>query len=459
MPPRTAGPEPRAPRYRVVATFLVVVAGLLMVDALVWVAIRPRLRELQAIGRDHARSLELTADLRSRLSSMRGEVVRSVAIEPGTASAVPPASSFRDLDAVAASLEPYADEGFERRHLTALRTALGTCEAESGAIAALLARGDRTRARAALDDFLQTTGAATEVIDEIARLNARRVEESALGVERSLRATLIGAGIVTLLGLAAALLLMRYALRGMSSHQDLWRAHTAEVDAFAARAAHELRTPLQTLALSLAMLDASPEGTRALERARASTDRLRRTIDALLEFSRAGVEVDRASTSDLAESLGDVREELEVLLESGGTALDLDLEPGLRVAIAPEHLRTILRNLVGNAAKYARDVERAHVTVRARGDAGSVRLEVADNGPGIPPDAVRRVFEPFFRASRRAEGHGLGLATVERLARAYSGDVALESELGRGTTVRVTLPAAPAGASIGPPSISARPNA
>ena len=76
-----------------------------------------------------------------------------------------------------------------------------------------------------------------EAIDEIARLNARRVEESALGVERSLRATLIGAGIVTLLGVAAALLLLRYALRGMSSHQDLWRAHTAEVDAFAARAA------------------------------------------------------------------------------------------------------------------------------------------------------------------------------------------------------------------------------
>jgi signal transduction histidine kinase len=69
---------------------------------------------------------------------------------------------------------------------------------------------------------------------------------------------------------------------------------------------------------------------------------------------------------------------------------------------------------------------------------------VSDNGPGIPREALARVFEPFYRASGQAEGYGLGLPTVKRLVDAHGGVVRVASEPGGGTTVTVELPRAPA---------------
>jgi len=75
-----------------------------------------------------------------------------------------------------------------------------------------------------------------------------------------------------------------------------------------------------------------------------------------------------------------------------------------------------------------------------RGNDGWVGFEVEDDGPGIPPDLRERIFTPFF--SRREGGTGLGLALVRRMVQAHQGIVTVESEVGRGTTFRVELPAA-----------------
>jgi len=100
--------------------------------------------------------------------------------------------------------------------------------------------------------------------------------------------------------------------------------------------------------------------------------------------------------------------------------------------------------LIGNAVKYLEDGRHGalaiavHVIVR-----GSVaRIEVEDTGPGLPPDAEQRVFEPFQRLSTGKPGIGLGLATVKKIVEAYLGRVGVHSALGQGTTFWFELPVA-----------------
>ncbi len=437
------GSAPRRGRFGLVAAFLLVVAGLLAVDAVVWVGVRPRLRVLQAIGRDHARSVEVAARIRSSVSSIRREVVRGVtAARLEVRVLLDVRRALDELDAQATALDPVASARSGGNDVATLRSALARCASTVEGIARSLSSGNRAAARDGLARVADLTAEVSDAADAILSLNAKEVERSSLAVERALRTTLVATSLLTALGALAALFLLRHGLRGLARQDALWQAHAAEVDAFAARAAHELRTPLQTVALSLATLEISPGGVRALERARASTRRLSETIDGLLEFSRSGIPRERSKTSSVSSAVDDVRDELAALVEGATVSVDFDVPAGLQVAVAPDHLRTILRNLVGNAVKYGRGRPEARVSVRATAETSCVELEVADNGPGIPPEAVPRIFEPFFRATRDVGGHGLGLATVQRLVEAHDGRITLRSEIGRGTTVRVALPRA-----------------
>jgi two-component system, OmpR family, phosphate regulon sensor histidine kinase PhoR len=130
-------------------------------------------------------------------------------------------------------------------------------------------------------------------------------------------------------------------------------------------------------------------------------------------------------------------------------ALDATLPPELPDVMADhDRLEQILINLVDNAVKYTDAGGR--VTVAARPLAPDmVEISVADTGVGIPPSDLPRITERFYRVdkarSRELGGTGLGLAIVKHLVIAHGGELAIESEPGRGTTVRVTLPVAAAG--------------
>ncbi|MDH3733528.1 MAG: ATP-binding protein, partial [Gemmatimonadota bacterium] len=104
----------------------------------------------------------------------------------------------------------------------------------------------------------------------------------------------------------------------------------------------------------------------------------------------------------------------------------------------------IMHNLLGNAVRYAPPGTRVVVRVRTEGD--SVRVEVSDEGPGIPAEHLSRVFERFYRVdparSREEGGTGLGLAIVKHLVGGHGGEVGIESEVDQGTTVWFTLPVA-----------------
>jgi signal transduction histidine kinase len=121
-----------------------------------------------------------------------------------------------------------------------------------------------------------------------------------------------------------------------------------------------------------------------------------------------------------------------------------DCTPALPLLdVDPDALARILRNVLGNAIKYA--PAGGVVTVRARARETAVEIAVEDEGPGIAPEAVPRLFEPYYRApdaAACAPGTGLGLAVVKGLVEAHGGRVAVDSELGHGTRVWFTLPVA-----------------
>ncbi|MBI3082269.1 MAG: ATP-binding protein, partial [Gemmatimonadetes bacterium] len=129
-----------------------------------------------------------------------------------------------------------------------------------------------------------------------------------------------------------------------------------------------------------------------------------------------------------------------------GVALSVSPETErARVWVDAEALRQVLANLFDNAVRHTPSGGR--LTVMAQTQAGRTSIMVADTGTGIPAEHLPRIFERFYRAdparSRDQGGTGLGLAIVKHLVEAHGGEVTAESTLGRGTTIRLSLPAGP----------------
>jgi hypothetical protein len=127
-------------------------------------------------------------------------------------------------------------------------------------------------------------------------------------------------------------------------------------------------------------------------------------------------------------------------------AVGIDVPEHLPALVDEQRIRQVLDNLLSNAVKYGGTAGTVTVVLRRAEDA--IELEVRDTGLGIAADEVERVFGRFFRGGEALEkqipGTGLGLNIVSSIVAAHDGVVALESELGRGSTFRVTLPHEPA---------------
>jgi signal transduction histidine kinase len=214
---------------------------------------------------------------------------------------------------------------------------------------------------------------------------------------------------------------------------------------------HELRTPL-TAVIGYADLLASetsgqlsPKQAEQVGRIRASAWHLVSIIDEILTFARveAGREQVRRERLDAVEIARAACELLEPQARARGLELHADIPPGpLWIRSDPGKLRQILLNLLGNAVKFT-DEGGVFLTVSPEGDDG-LAFSVRDTGPGIPPEHVERIFEPFTQADQSATrlkgGTGLGLAVSRSLARLLGGDVTVESTLGVGSTFTLRLP-------------------
>jgi signal transduction histidine kinase len=172
----------------------------------------------------------------------------------------------------------------------------------------------------------------------------------------------------------------------------------------------------------------------------------------MLGFARAGAHPEPGVRADVAEIVRAVADEVEPEARSRSVALQVDLTAPGAVACAPGMFTALVSNLVRNAVKYVGSVPGARVVVRARRAGSVVRLEVEDNGPGLPEGlAGARSFEPYVRGPGvREPGIGLGLATVKKIAEAHGGKVDVKSVPGRGARFGVELP----GASDGPMTTS-----
>jgi len=217
---------------------------------------------------------------------------------------------------------------------------------------------------------------------------------------------------------------------------------------FAADAAHELRTPLANLRAELetSLQSPQPVSDPVLSSLAEEIDRMNRIVTDLLTLAKLDLRqyALRRERVCLAPIVAEVCETWQPM--AAERKIDLGVGDCAEAAIDgdPVALRRVLMNLTENAVKYNR--EGGRVTLSLRGGNGSVTLEIADTGPGIPPEHLPLLFRRFYRVdkarSRETGGAGLGLAICKSFVEAHEGKIEVASEVGKGTTFTVTLPAA-----------------
>jgi two-component system phosphate regulon sensor histidine kinase PhoR len=236
---------------------------------------------------------------------------------------------------------------------------------------------------------------------------------------------------------------------------DLRRLETIRTD-FVANVSHELRTPVTAISTAaetllggaLADPDEAAEFVGVIDR---HSKRLRQLVDDLLDLAKLEAKNFRLVLSDL--EVRPILDHAIGLMEDPARRrrMTLTLAPGAeaqRARIDRRALEQVVTNLLDNAIKYAGEGARVTVSVEPKGD--RVAIVVSDDGVGISPAHLGRVFERFYRVdagrSRELGGTGLGLSIVKHLIELMGGTVDVESELGKGArfTVRVAAGASPA---------------
>jgi two-component system OmpR family sensor kinase len=217
---------------------------------------------------------------------------------------------------------------------------------------------------------------------------------------------------------------------------------------FLSTVSHELRTPLTSINGYLQLLEQgivgglTPEQHDYVRVAQRNGQRLTALIDDLLMLSRfdAGRIDLKSEPVDLAEQLRHLREEMEPVADEGDTRLELDVPDELVIEGDGRRLQQSLANLVANAIKFNRPG--GEVRMRASSRNGEAVVEVSDDGVGIPSAELERIGERFFRASTTTNmpGTGLGLAITREIVERHGGRLDIESEVGKGSSFRITLP-------------------
>lgn len=225
---------------------------------------------------------------------------------------------------------------------------------------------------------------------------------------------------------------------------------------FVANVSHELRTPLSILRGYIETLLDSPktpreELTRILRVMQRHSNRLELLVEELLTLAQleSGNPDLQLGSVDLSRFFREIIRDWEKKLKSKQLNVIVDVSSDLSpIQVDRTRLREALYNLLDNAVKYSR--KQSDIRLSARGRNGEIELSVSDDGIGIAREDLPRIFERFYRADKarssdKIRGTGLGLAIVKHIAQLHGGRVEADSELGKGTTIRVILPSASSG--------------
>ena len=256
---------------------------------------------------------------------------------------------------------------------------------------------------------------------------------------------------------AFALLLVVIALGLVATYRVIRReSEMARLKAdFVANVSHDLKTPLSLIRMfgETLELDRVPNDATRREYYGVITresERLTRLIDNVLDFSRieGGRQRYEIELAPLEPIVHEVLEAFRYPLAQQGFKVDVDLAADLPdVPIDAPAIKQALANLVDNAIKYSG--ERRRLSVSAHRVGAEVRVEVADEGVGIPAAETRRIFEKFYRIGRSEtqgrRGSGVGLALVKHIAEAHGGRITVDSKVGEGSRFALWLPIDPHG--------------
>ncbi len=218
---------------------------------------------------------------------------------------------------------------------------------------------------------------------------------------------------------------------GVNQMLDRLEALTRNIEAVSVGVAHDLKTPLSNIQGRLELIRrdvADPDAVvEHLDLAEARLAGLVRVFDAMLRLGEieAGRRRSAFAPVDLSALAQDMVDSYAPVFDDADKRLDAAILPGLTVEGDRELLTQLIANLFDNALEHSRDAARVHIA--AMSVDGGVRLEIGDDGPGIPPNLRARVFERFFRgeASRTTPGNGLGLALVKAIADLHGAGIEL----------------------------------
>jgi signal transduction histidine kinase len=222
----------------------------------------------------------------------------------------------------------------------------------------------------------------------------------------------------------------------------------ASIGQLVAGIAHEINNPVNAivntvgpLEEAVAMIGKDPEAAKdvveMVKVVQRGAQRTKAIVSALHNYSRTDDE--NVVDFDIDRSIDDSLELLRHLLKQNVTVVKKYANPG-RVRGHAGQINQVFMNLLTNAAQALAGRDNATITIETRGDQDGVEVRISDNGPGIPPEVLPRIWDPFFTTKDVGEGTGLGLSIVHELVERHGGTIECETKVGEGTTFTVKLP-------------------
>jgi signal transduction histidine kinase len=407
---------------------------------------------------DALRDLEAATDDYPELPSTQHEAAREaidglwrvVDAELGAYLALPTYSGERDLYAsVPAALRDLSD---------AMQRLFDEVEA-----------GDVARARVTADrEVGEKANRTAHLLRALVRFNASEAGTSSTHIEATHRRVVLMTFVLSAVAALVAAAVAVWMWRVLRSHTRLEQAHADlvarradELEIFGRRVAHDLLSPLSSLTFSLGAFKKVSEGDPKLEtalgRARTCVMRAKGLVENVFDFARSGGLPAKDVRADVREVVDQIVEEARAVDPSERPEIVVADVPDVAVKCSRGVLASVLGNLVRNAIKYMSDSAVRHLAIRVAETSDSVRFEVEDTGPGVPPGLEAAIWEPYVRGEGVTQpGLGLGLATVKRFCEAHGGSVGVRSVTGQGAVFFFVLPKVDDASRASLPPVSAK---